>query len=88
MIKETAVTAAIAEKENKNMITKTMNVKGIMCPHCEKRIKDTLEAISGVDSATVSHVDGTAVLTLSREVENEVLRAAVDGAGYETLSIE
>ena len=88
VIKETAVTAAIAEKENKNMITKTMNVKGIMCPHCEKRIKDTLEAISGVDSATVSHVDGTAVLTLSREVENEVLRAAVDGAGYETLSIE
>ena len=69
------------EKEIKTM-TKTMNIEGMMCPHCEANVKKTLEAIDGVEEAVASHVSGTATLTLSKDVDDSVLKAAVEGAGY------
>ena len=69
------------KKENDDM-KKTMKIEGMMCPHCEARVKKVLEAIDGVTSAEVSHKKGTAVLTLSKEVEDSVLKKAVEDAGY------
>jgi Cu2+-exporting ATPase len=69
------------KKENDDM-KKTMKIEGMMCPHCEARVKKVLEAIDGVASAEVSHKKGTAVLTLSKEVEDSVLKKAVEDAGY------
>lgn len=69
-------------------MTKTMKIEGMMCGHCEARVKKTLEAIEGVESAAVSHTEGTAVLTLTKNVNNSVLKAAVDAQGYPVLGIE
>ena len=59
-----------------------------MCPHCEAHTKKALEAIDGVESATASHEAGIAVITLSKEVDDAVLRTAVEEAGYTVLGIE
>ena len=69
------------KKENKTM-EKTMKIEGMMCPHCEATVKKTLEAIDGVELAEVSHEKGTAVLTMSKNVEDSVLKKAVEDAGY------
>lgn len=69
------------KKENKTM-EKTMKIEGMMCPHCEATVKKTLEAIDGVESAEVSHEKGSAVLTMSKNVEDSVLKKAVEDAGY------
>ena len=69
------------KKENKTM-EKTMKIEGMMCPHCEATVKKTLEAIDGVESAEVSHEKGSAVLTMSKNVEDSVLKRAVEDAGY------
>ena len=61
---------------------KTMKIEGMMCPHCEATVKKVLEAIDGVESAEVSHEKGTAVLTMSKNVEDSVLKKAVEDAGY------
>ena len=74
-------------KENPAM-TKTMKIEGMMCPHCEARVKKALEAVDGVSSAEVSHVAGTAVVTLSAPVENDVLKQAVEVQDYKVLSVE
>lgn len=74
-------------KEETKM-TKTMKIEGMMCGHCEARVKKKLEAIEGVESAAVSHTEGTAVLTLTKNVDNSVLKAAVDAQGYPVLGIE
>ena len=70
-----------SKKENKTM-EKTMKIEGMMCPHCEARVKKVLEAIDGVASAEVSHKKGTAVVTLSKAVDDSVLKKAVEDAGY------
>ena len=67
---------------------KVMHIEGIMCPHCEKRIKDALEGLEGVKAALVSHTEGTARITLSADVDNEILVSTVDAAGYKTKSVE
>ena len=67
---------------------KTMKIEGMMCPHCEARVKKTLEAIEGVESAEVRHVSGTAVVTLSAPVADDTLRQAVEAQEYKVLSIE
>ncbi len=59
-----------------------MKIEGMMCPHCEAAVKKTLEAIDGVESAEVSHEKGSAVLTMSKNVEDSVLKKAVEDAGY------
>ena len=75
------------EREEKSM-TKTMKIEGMMCPHCEARVKKTLEGIDGVEFAAVSYTEGTAVVTLSKELDCEILKTAVDEQGYPVLSIE
>ena len=64
-------------------MTKTIGIKGMMCPRCEARMKKVLEEIDGVDSAVTSHELNNAVLELSKDVPEEVLRKAVEAAGYE-----
>ncbi len=81
------VVAAETIKEEKTM-TKTMKVEGMMCPHCEARVKKALEAVPGVGSAVADHVAGTAVVTLTAPVEDEVLRAAVEAQDYKVLGVE
>ncbi|MBQ0026178.1 MAG: cation transporter [Lachnospiraceae bacterium] len=63
-------------------MTKTLLVEGMMCPHCEAHAVEALKAIDGVESAVASHTEGTAVVTLSKDVAYDVLKAAVEGAGY------
>ena len=63
----------------------TLKVEGMMCPHCEARVKKVLEEIDGVTAAEVRHEKGTAVVTLSKEVPAEVLKKAVEDAGYKVL---
>ena len=74
------------EKEENNM-TKTLTVEGMMCPHCEAHVKKALEALDAVETATASHEAGTAVVTLSGAVEDDVLKQAVQEAGYTVTGI-
>ena len=67
---------------------KTMHITGMMCGHCEARVKKTLEAIDGVTEAVVSHEAGTAVVTLSKDVADDVLKQAVEAQDYPVTSIE
>ena len=66
---------------------KTMTIEGMMCPHCDARVKGALEGIEGVASARVSHEAGTAKLSLKQEVADDVLTKAVTEAGYEVKEI-
>ena len=75
------------EEEDKTM-TKTMKIEGMMCPHCEARVKKALEALDAVSAAEVSHVAGTAVVTLSAAVADGVLKNAVEAQDYKVLGIE
>ena len=75
---------SIYEKEKKSM-TKTLNIKGMMCPHCEGTVKNALEEIDGVISAEVSHEAGTAIVTLRFDVSENILKKAVTDKGYEVL---
>lgn len=72
------------EKEMK----KTMKIEGMMCSHCEASVKKALEAIDGVESAEVSHEAGTAIVTMSKEVSNDVLKSAVEAKDYNVTGIE
>ena len=67
-------------------MTRTMTIEGMMCAHCEGRVKKTLEAIPGVQSAQVSHTAGTAVVTVEN-VSDETLKAAVTDQGYAVINI-
>lgn len=69
-------------KKEKNTMTTTLKINGMMCPHCESTVKTALESIDGVTSAEVSHESGTAVVTLSKEVSEDVLKKAVVDKGY------
>ena len=69
-------------------MTKTLNVEGMMCEHCEARVKKALEAISGVENAVADHNANTAVVTLSTEVSDDVLIKAVEDQDYKVISIE
>ena len=75
-----------SESEEKSM-TKTMNIEGMMCGHCEARVKKCLEALPGVEAAEVSHEKGTAVVTASDSVTEETLKKAVEDQDYKVLSI-
>ncbi len=72
------------EKENFNM-KKTIKIEGMMCMHCEARVKTALEALDGVDSAEVSHEKGTAVVTLSKDVPDDFLKETVEVQGYKVV---
>ena len=75
------------EKEIKTM-TKTMKIEGMMCGHCENRVRKVLEALPQVESALVSHEKGEAVVTLLENVDNEVLKQTVEAQDYKVLSVE
>ena len=80
----------IKKKHHKEETTmeKTMKIEGMMCGHCEASVKKALEAVDGVASAEVSHTSGTAVVTLSKPVENDVLKKAVEDKDYKVTGIE
>ena len=78
----------INEKKEEKKMVKTMKIEGMMCPHCEARVKKALEAVEGVESAVASHESGTAVVTLSAPVADEALKAAVEAQDYPVLGIE
>ena len=83
--------AAVANKESTKEDTamkKTLKVEGMMCGHCEARVKKALEALPEVDEAVVSHEAGTAIVTLSAEVADEVLKNAVEAQDYKVTGIQ
>lgn len=75
------------KKEDITM-TKTMKIEGMMCGHCEARVKKCLEALPQVEEAAVSHETGTAVLTLNAEVADDLLKQTVEAQDYQVLGVE
>ena len=83
--------AAVANKESTKEDTamkKTLKVEGMMCGHCEARVKKALEALPEVDEAVVSHETGTAIVTLNAEVADDVLKKAVEDQDYPVTGIQ
>ena len=76
-----------SESEEKSM-TKTMNIEGMMCGHCEARVKKALEALDAVSEAAVSHESGIAVVTLSSDISDEKLKETVEAEDYKVTSIQ
>lgn len=77
----------IEEKQEERSMNKTMIIEGMMCAHCTGRVQKALEAVEGVESVVMSLEEKSAVLTLSSQVEDEALKAAVAEAGYEVTQI-
>ena len=69
-------------------MVKTMKIEGMMCGHCEARVKKVLEALAEVDQAEVSHEAGTAVVTLNAEIADDVLKKAVEDQDYKVTDIQ
>ena len=88
------VAEAPAEDKESNLnqedptMKKTLHVEGMMCGHCEARVKKALEALPEVSEAVVSHTDGTAIVTLTADVANETLKKAVEDQDYQVTGIE
>lgn len=76
------------KKKEKKTMEKTLEITGMMCGHCEMAVKKALEAVDGVESADVSHEEGTAVVTLSKEVSNDVLKKTVEDKDYTVTNIK
>ena len=79
---------AATNKEEPETMEKTMHITGMMCGHCEARVKKALEAVDGVTEAKASHEAGTAVVTLSKDVADDTLKKAVEAQDYPVTSIE
>ncbi len=77
----------MTEEKEKAVMTKTMNIEGMMCVHCEATVKKALEKLEGVTEAKVSHEAGTAVVEMSAEVADEVLKKAVEDKDYTVTGI-
>ena len=65
----------------------TMKIEGMMCPHCEARVRSAIEAICGEGSAEVSHKDGTAIVEIADGAVTDSVKAAVETAGYPVTEI-
>ena len=78
----------VKHKEEETTMTKTLNVEGMMCSHCEAHVKKALEALPEVEQATASHKDGTAVVTLKAAVADAALKKAVENEGYTVTSVQ
>lgn len=76
------------KKKEKKKMTKTMKIEGMMCGHCEARVKSTLEAIGEVETAAVSHETDSAVVTLSAPIDDAVLKNAIEAQGYKVVEIK
>ena len=72
----------IKNKTEEKTMTKTVKIEGMMCEHCEARVKKTLEAIDGIESAAPDHNSNSAVITLSKDVPVEVIKAAIEAQDY------
>ena len=81
------IASAMKTKEETTM-KKVLKVEGMMCAHCEARVKKALEAVPGVESAVADHAAGTATVTLTSPVEDQALRAAVEAVDYTVTGIE
>ena len=84
----TALLNDINARKEETTMTITMKIDGMMCGHCEARVKKVLEAIPGVESAVPSHVAGTAVITAAQPIDPAILKKAVEDQDYKVLSIE
>ena len=80
------VSAPVVKEDN--AMKKTLHVEGMMCCHCEARVKKALEALPAVDEAVVSHKAGTAIVTLNAEVSDADLKKAVEDQDYKVTGIE
>ena len=80
------IPAEIFEEKESSTMERTLKIEGMMCKHCEARVKKTLEALEGVESAVVSHEAGTAVVTGNADFET--MKAAVEAQDYKVLGIE
>ena len=69
-------------------MTKTINIEGMMCPHCEATVKKALEGLGEVESAEVSHEAGTAVVTLTDDISDEILTKTIEDKDYKVISVE
>ncbi len=76
------------KKKEKTNMKKTMKIEGMMCPHCEARVKQALEAVDGVAGAEADHSENRAVVTLNKAVTDEALIAAVEAQGYPVIGME
>lgn len=72
-------------KKEKNTMEKTIKIEGMMCTHCEATVKKCLEALPEVDEATVSHKNGTAVISLNAEISDELLKSTIEAQGYKVI---
>ena len=81
-------TAKIQPKREQEIMEKTLTIEGMMCTHCEARVKKALEALENVTQAQVSHEKGTAVVTLSADVPNDTLKQAVEAQDYPVTKIQ
>ena len=81
-------TAKIQPKKEQEIMEKTLTIEGMMCAHCEARVKKALEALENVTQAQVSHEKGTAVVTLSADVPNDTLKQAVEAQDYPVTKIQ
>jgi copper-(or silver)-translocating P-type ATPase/heavy metal-(Cd/Co/Hg/Pb/Zn)-translocating P-type ATPase len=85
--KDKKIKPRMAKKESSNMQKKTLNIEGMTCGHCEAHVKKALENIDGVETAVVSHENKTAIVTLTKDLPNEILKQAVEAEDYQVLSI-
>ena len=77
------------EKDEENKVMqKTIKIEGMMCEHCEKRVKDALEKLDGIESAIVSHESKNAVVTINNKFSEEQVKNAIEEAGYKFIGIE
>ncbi len=86
--KDKKIKQANQKVQEDETMTKTMKINGMMCGHCEAAVKKALEAVEGVESAQVSHEEGTAIVTLQSDVADEVLKKAVEDKDYEVTEIK
>lgn len=73
------------KKGKVSKMKKTIKIEGMMCPHCEAHVKSALESIDGVESATPSHKDGNAVVVLTKDVADDILKSTVEAQGYKVI---
>ena len=75
------------ERKEENKMKKTVKIEGMMCPHCEARVKKILEELDGVTEAIVSHTSGTAVVSLEKDIPDEVFVNLINENGYTVVGI-
>ena len=76
------------QKKKKKNLEKVMKIEGMMCPHCQKRVKKTLEALPQVEEAEVSWQEGTAIVRLNKKLDVQVLIKAVEDQEYKVVSVD